>query len=372
MNTSLPSHVPLDGPSTVGAIYAVIDAIDPKQYDRTRNFLDGAVTWLSPYLTHGIINTTDIAQRVLANHKSKACYRLLFELAWREYFHRVWQDSEDAIFADMQRAQGGVESALPPRAILNASTGVDVLDNGIEALLSTGRMHNHMRMWTAGLTCNLGHTHWLQPARWLYYHLLDGDLASNSLSWQWVAGTFSNKQYIANQDNLNKYSRTEQRDTWLDLSYEELMNIATPDVLSERSELKLQNQALPGAAVPQRVDSPIALRSIWNLNPNWRDSTDEQHVVFIERSQLEAWPMSSKRWGFINHWISKLNAQVWLGEVEELERLHASGAQLTREEYPACHSWPGIVEPRRFLYPYPESHFASFSQFWKQVKKAPL
>lgn len=55
------------------------------------------------------------------------------------------------------------------------------------------------------LTCTIAQPHWLNPARWMNCHLLDGDLASNMLSWQWVASSFSSKKYYANQENINKY-----------------------------------------------------------------------------------------------------------------------------------------------------------------------
>jgi len=77
---------------SIDDVLLCIDAIDPVRYDKTRNYLDGAVTWLSPYITHGVINTSTVAERVLAQHAPKTCYRLLYELAWREYFHRIWQE----------------------------------------------------------------------------------------------------------------------------------------------------------------------------------------------------------------------------------------------------------------------------------------
>ena len=83
-------------------------------------------------------------------------------------------------------------------------------------------MHNHLRMYTAAICCNIGQYHWLQPAKWMYYHLLDGDWGSNALSWQWVAGTNSHKKYIANQENINKYCFTKDENTFLDKSYAEL------------------------------------------------------------------------------------------------------------------------------------------------------
>lgn len=346
-----------------------IDGIDPRRYDKTRNYLDGAVTWLSPYITHGVINTQTVAERVLQHHPAKSCYRLLYELAWREYFHRIWQENESAIFDDFYHSQAGVESDQLPLAIVNAETGIRVLDDGIDTVQQTGWMHNHMRMWVAGITCNTAHTHWKAPARWLYYHLLDGDLASNTLSWQWIAGTFSHKQYIANQDNINKYSRSKQHDTWLDVDYDTLAVMPTPDVLKERAVSVELPQSVPGDAVPSTFDGKVALRSLWNLNPEWLSSeSDVKQVLFIEKQQIEDWPMAPHRWAFIQHWIDQLQLDVWLGSVAELEHLQSTGTDFVREEYPACSHWPGTVHDRPFHFGVPDGAYRSFSQFWKQVK----
>jgi deoxyribodipyrimidine photo-lyase len=98
----------------------------------------------------------------------------------------------------------------------------------VEELKQTGYMHNHLRMYVAAIACNIGHSHWHLPARWMYYHLLDADWASNALSWQWVAGSFSSKKYYANQENINKYCHTQQRNTFLDVSYEAYETMPTP------------------------------------------------------------------------------------------------------------------------------------------------
>ena len=101
----------------------------------------------------------------------------------------------NAIFTDLKQDQPKVDHHELPTAIEHAKTGIDAIDNGIKELYQTGYMHNHARMYTAMLTCNIAQAHWLSPAKWMYYHLLDGDLASNMLSWQWVAGSFSSKKY---------------------------------------------------------------------------------------------------------------------------------------------------------------------------------
>ena len=121
----------------------------------------------------------------------------------------VWINKKDQIFSDLKNDQLGIENYKIPKAIVNAQTNISAVDDAIKILYSSGYMHNHMRMYVASICCNIAKCHWSTPSKWLYSHLFDGDLASNSLSWQWVAGTFSNKKYYANQSNINKYFGTQ-------------------------------------------------------------------------------------------------------------------------------------------------------------------
>jgi len=344
--------------------------INPRSYDKTRNYLDGDVTWLSPFLTHGVLTTRQLADVVLAEHRPKSCYRFLFELGWREYFHRTWQLEGSAVFDDMRHAQVGVKSTRIPGAILAADTQLTVIDECINTLIHEGVMHNHARMWVAGICCAIAGTHWQEPARWLHYHLLDGDLASNTLSWQWIAGTFSHKQYVANQSNIDKYSKTRQPDSWLDIPYEQFDDFVPPAHLLERSDADYR-YTLPGVAVTelQGTTMPhdtIALRSIWQLDPAWQADI-KQHIVFIDTELASRWPMSPKRWRFIEHWAGVCNARLYHGTVQQL--YSACGqASVVRSEYPACDHWPGEVIERDWLYPMPDKSFNSFSQYFKLVK----
>ncbi|MGC8035725.1 FAD-binding domain-containing protein, partial [Salmonella enterica] len=68
---------------------------------------------------------------------------------------------------------------------------------------------NHARMWLASYVVHLRKVHWRAGADWMVGHLLDGDLASNHLSWQWVAGTGSHKPYLFNAENVAKYAPAE-------------------------------------------------------------------------------------------------------------------------------------------------------------------
>jgi len=118
--------------------------------------------------------------------------KLIQELAWRDYWQQVWIAKGDDINTDLKTTQKSVSNHQVPKAIINASTGIEAVDAAIKELYNTGYMHNHMRMYIASICCNIANSHWLAPAKWMYAHLLDGDCASNQLSWQWVAGAFSN------------------------------------------------------------------------------------------------------------------------------------------------------------------------------------
>lgn len=341
-----------------------LESIDPRRYDKTRNYLNGQVTWLSPFVTHGILSTRQIANAVLDEHKAKSCYRLLFELGWREFFHRTWQLAGNEIFSDMRQAQSGVRSSQLPHAIVTASTGIQVVDECLDTLIRDGLLHNHARMWIAGITCNMAATQWQEPARWLHYHLLDGDLASNTLSWQWIAGTFSHKQYVANQANIDKYSVTQQSGSWLDVPYEAFIDFSPPDHMLQRCTPQYL-QHLPGEPITA-LSGEVALRSIWQLDPAWQSDT-AQHVIFIDTDLIQRWPMSAHRWTFIEHWAKQCGARLCHGTVDQLHSA-CQEAIVIREEYPVCESWPGTVLERDWLYPMPQQPFNSFSQFFKQVK----
>ena len=95
-----------------------------------------------------------------------------------------------------------------------------------------------MRMYVASICCNVAKSHWLEPSRWLYANLLDGDIASNQLSWQWVAGAFSNKKYYANQHNINRYFNSDQNDSFLNVNYAQLESMGIPKPLIKAVDFK--------------------------------------------------------------------------------------------------------------------------------------
>ncbi|MFM8744840.1 MAG: FAD-binding domain-containing protein, partial [Cytophagales bacterium] len=237
-------------PTDYGSIMERVNRINPIQYGKTRNFINGAVTYLSPYISRGVISTKQVKDIVLAKgYHSAAIEKFLQELAWREYFQRVWQAKGDELFKDLKQPQPDILHDAMPAAIATAETGIEAVDKSIKEFYETGYLHNHVRMYVASITCNIGKAHWSAPAKWMYYHLLDGDLASNTCSWQWVAGAFSSKKYYCNQENINRYTHSLQQNTFLDAPTEILFQAPIPEALKATNNLNLTTR-LPSLPKP--------------------------------------------------------------------------------------------------------------------------
>jgi deoxyribodipyrimidine photo-lyase len=202
------------GRSFANAILANFDA--GKTYRNTRNNLDGQVSRLSPYIRHGVISLAEIRDDVLRRFRPYEAEKFINELGWRDFFQRNYQLHGDAIWDDIEHYKTGfpAESYAQtlPEDIRQAETGIPFIDDFVHELVTTGYLHNHARMWLAAYVVHWRRICWQAGASWFLEHLLDGDPASNNLSWQWVASTFSHKPYYYNIDNIRKYTGTRYTD----------------------------------------------------------------------------------------------------------------------------------------------------------------
>jgi deoxyribodipyrimidine photo-lyase len=193
------------------AAEAALAQIAPQQYAASRNLLTGGVTRLSAAIRHGVLSLAEVRDAALrAVAQADAAAKLIQELGWRDYWQRVYAAIGDGIWQDREPAASGepperYTHALPPD-IAEGRTGLACIDAFRRELVETGYLHNHARMWLAAYLVHWRRVAWQAGARWFLQHLLDGDPASNNLSWQWVAGTFSHKPYIFNRANLERYS----------------------------------------------------------------------------------------------------------------------------------------------------------------------
>ncbi len=394
-----------DFPPTDEAWQARLAAIRPAEYARTRNHLRGAVSYLSPYLTHGFLGLQDAVNGVRANHALGSDDKLFSEFAWRAFFHHVHSHLGDRIFEDIRPGVPGIRyAAALPQDIREGRTGLPVIDQAVGTLYATGYLHNHARMWLASYVVHLRHVHWRAGADWMYGHLLDGDLASNHLSWQWVASTFSSKPYLFNAEDVAKYAPSAWHCTGtpLDTSYEHLELMARGEdepgrrrfesmaqhaerhafaqsepSLSARCPLSVYAgqdgiQALVARAQP---GSLVELVHPWALSS--RSQPDVLRVGLLHLPEHSRRPWSERRWRFVAERMRAVCDVVWAGPVgtllEELPKgvgLIAAAslqciqtqAQLNRARIRWVHESPMLTEPDRLC--------RSFSQFIRAVKPA--
>ena len=360
----------MDFPANYDEIVYRIDKIDPIQYSKTRNYIDGNITYLSPYISRGVISVKQVMEAVLAKgYKPYEITKFIQELAWREYFQRVWQHLEDDMFDDIRITRTGIRHRQIPQAVITAKTGIESIDTAINDLYQTGYMHNHIRMYTASIACNIAKGHWQLPSQWMYYHLLDGDLASNTCSWQWVAGSFSSKQYFCNQENINKYTYSKQKDTIIDKSYDEIPLMEIPNILTRTSSLQLTT-ALPGKTKPTFDHNlPLVLYNSYNLDPLWRNDIAANRLLILEPSHFKQYPVSEKVIRFIIELAANIDGlQLFIGEINEIPDL-AKFPAIYSKEHPAFNYYPGKKDEREWMFPGVTGMYNSFFSFWKKCEQ---
>ena len=365
---------PFQFTTNYATILEKIENINPNKYAKSRNFITGAVTYLSPYIARGVISLPQIKNTILSKYKFYEAEKLLQELAWREYFQRQWQYYGDKIFTDIKQPQQGFQHKQIPTAIINGATTIDGIDTAIQTLYETGYMHNHCRMYTAMLTCNVAKAHWLQPAKWLYYHLLDGDLASNNLSWQWVAGSFSSKQYFANQENISRYTNSNQTKGYLANSYEMIAQMEVPEILQPTTSLRLTTTLPERENINLNPNEKLLIYNSYNLDPNWHPGDKANRILLLEPSHFDKYPVSEKVLNFIIKLAKDMipTIQIFVGEFSELVALFKLVPEVGNvhfKEHPTAKHYQGIEDSRDWLFPSVQGYFSSFFGYWKKAEK---
>lgn len=361
-------HFPLDYQSILNRI----DMVDPVRYAKTRNHIEGDVTKLSPYITRGVITLPFIRERIYARYHQKASEKIIQELAWREYFYRVWEAQGDAIFKDLRFEQKEVRTNDLVSGIVHAQTGITIIDDLITKLKTTGYMHNHARMWVAMMASSVAGCHWSTMSRWMYYHLLDGDIASNTLSWQWVAGTTKSEPYRAHQELINACSGSKQKNTFLDIERNEIGKKKLPESLKQTEPFNKKTLLPKGDEITLKSSDKVFFYHPWHLDPLWKkDENPTQRIFVLEPSHFEHFPVSENVLTFMMSLAQSLfpDIQIYVGEIGDMNNISEVKELFTRG-HPCVKHFPGIREPRPELFPdVPRIYYQSFFAYWKQIKK---
>lgn len=306
--------------------------VDALSYGRNRNFLNGSVTHLSPYLRHGCLTLNETFSAIKQKFGLSA-ENLLMQLAWRDYWQRVWALRGNAIYSEMEHPKVALGYAALSESVKQGKTGLPCMDAFIADLLTTGYVHNHARMWLASYIVHHLKMDWREAADWFEAHLLDGDKASNHLSWQWVASTFSSKPYYFNKENLARYTGEKYcagctANCPFDASYETLQ--ARLFSQPANAEAKIY----PLTPMPMKAMSthkPVAIYVHDEMLSAVNSVLDRPFPkIFIFDPQFYGdWPLN--RLQFVADCLSEMmNIEVWIGDTYEVLMQRNVGELITQ------------------------------------------
>jgi deoxyribodipyrimidine photo-lyase len=190
-----------------------------EHYTKERNFDLGAlnrsnISALSPWIKHRLIQETEVLTEVGKLHSFRSSEKFVQEVFWRGYF-KGWLEHNPKVWtrfkSDISRLE--IELATDPslstklEIALSGKTGIECFDSWVNELQTTGYLQNHTRMWFASIWIFTLKLPWQLGAKFFYQNLLDGDIASNTLSWRWVAGLHTKgKTYLARPSNIDKFT----------------------------------------------------------------------------------------------------------------------------------------------------------------------
>jgi hypothetical protein len=184
-------------------------------YSKLRNFDFGPdkrsnVSCLSPYITHGVLNEVEIIKKSLAKYSFNKNEKFIQEVLWRTYW-KGWLELRPSVWSDYIISLNSIREKYKEninylRAI-EGKTNIECFDEWVKELKTHNYLHNHTRMWFASIWIFTLDLPWQLGAEFFLKHLYDGDAASNTLGWRWVAGIQTQgKHYLASEWNIKKFT----------------------------------------------------------------------------------------------------------------------------------------------------------------------
>ena len=184
-------------------------------YSKLRNFDFGPskrsnISCLSPYITHGIINELEVIDKSLKKFSFAKNEKFIQEVLWRVYW-KGWLELRPNVWSDylieLEENRNDFKHNQNYQDAIEGKTNIDCFNQWIIELKENNYLHNHTRMWFASIWIFTLELPWQLGAEFFMKHLYDGDAASNTLGWRWVAGVQTQgKHYLASEWNINKFT----------------------------------------------------------------------------------------------------------------------------------------------------------------------
>lgn len=367
-------------PLTHDQLVQQIKSFDAVRYCKNRNYLNGWVSKLSPYITHGIITIDEIVRLSLSRFTIDQAESRYKELLRREYFVQVHYHQGTNIFTDMETDKTALlkYDILPP-SVQDQTFHSPWVNETIKQLESTGYLHNHQRMRLASYMTHRHRLYWKKCADWTYYHFLDGELGSNHLSRQRVASTFSGKPYFMNEENLQRY-RPGVSDSIYRGSYEEVESrLFDPGRKSDMADQPDVHASLvtdlSGVTPAKSSYHDITILTPWDLHPS-KITNPSKTICLLDTDFLTRHPRSAKRVQFIAQYCELYQISLVCGSVSDI-LVHSSGCTIYETRNPiyreafidAAKRWHTLVPHQRCSQIAPKQYTKKFFPFWEKTSK---
>ena len=229
-------------------------------YNFKRNFDLGPedksnVSCLSPYISHRLITEYEVAKIILAKFPYQKVEKYIQEIFWRVYW-KGWLELRPQVWSDFTEDLKTLKEDDNYKKSINGETQIECFNDWVNELKENNYLHNHTRMWFASIWIFTLNLPWQKGAEFFMKHLFDGDAASNTLSWRWVAGLQTKgKHYVAQAWNISKFTNNKYQN------------------------VKLNENALPLTDKREYKLSPI--------NLDYDDNANENLLVFENELNLE-------------------------------------------------------------------------------------
>jgi deoxyribodipyrimidine photo-lyase len=184
-------------------------------YSKLRNFDFGPdkrtnISCLSPYITHGLINELEVIDKSLKKFSFVKNEKFIQEVLWRVYW-KGWLELRPNVWSDYLNELGKIKNEFENNQnyldAIEGKTNVACFNQWVIELKGNNYLHNHTRMWFASIWIFTLNLPWQLGAEFFMKYLYDGDAASNTLGWRWVAGVQTQgKHYLASEWNINKFT----------------------------------------------------------------------------------------------------------------------------------------------------------------------
>jgi deoxyribodipyrimidine photo-lyase len=229
-------------------------------YSKLRNFDFGPdnrsnISCLSPYITHGIINELEVIDKSLKKFSFAKNEKFIQEVLWRVYW-KGWLELRPNVWSDylieLDKVKDEFKNNQSYLDAIEGKANVNCFNQWVNELKENNYLHNHTRMWFASIWIFTLNLPWQLGAEFFMQHLYDGDAASNTLGWRWVAGIQTQgKNYLASEWNIKKFTNNRFENIKLNENAKSIFsdkiypitnkNFDNPNILEDKTLLIFEN-----------------------------------------------------------------------------------------------------------------------------------